>query len=271
MTHASELVARIERASLVELASASFLADGVALGSAEVERVTDALLDAIARKNQFASAEPRLAEGVTKAMAELAKEEGGVSRCRAALVALFRDVLGPSPREVLSATYSPELQLRVLGLSPCAMRDPILDVGAGDGSLVRHLRAAGRDARGIDVRGRSDVVERASWLSYEYGEGRWGTIVSHLGFTLHFMHQEMKRSDLAFEYGRAYMRIVRSLARGGTFAYVPAVPFIESLLPKTYRVVQVPLARDLVVAAVEHAQDATGLVLDASTHVVRQT
>jgi len=86
------------------------------------------------------------------------------------------------------------------------------------------------------------------------------------------MHQEMKSSELAFEYARAYMRIVKSLAPGGTFAYVPGLPFIESMLPAAeLRVVRVPLARELVTEAVARVQEATGLVLDAATHVIARS
>jgi hypothetical protein len=170
---------------------------------------------------------------------------------------------------VTSATYSPELQLAVLGLAP-SMAEPILDVGCGsDAALVRYLRQAGKSAQGIDVRAPSDAT-RASWLSFDYGPPRFGTITSHLGFTLHFMHQEMKRSELAFEYARAYMRIVRSLAKGGTFAYIPGVPFIEALLSKSdFRVEHVALRSELFTDSVERVQQSTGLVLDAATHVVR--
>jgi hypothetical protein len=274
---ADELVLRIERASLVELAEASFLVDdGGVPADGDAERICTALDDAFARKNQFAAAEPKLIAGITDAIDTLVScvdEDRALAfaQCKEALTTLFHQVLGPDPREVTSATYSPELQLRVLGLSIEAMREPILDVGSGpDAALVRHLRATGKEAHGIDARTRGDdVVTRASWLAFDYGERRYGTIVSHLGFTLHFMHQEMKRSDLAFEYARAYMRIAKALASGGTFAYVPPVPFIEALLPKaSYRVVRVPLAKDLLVAPVERAQQATGLVLDAATHVL---
>jgi hypothetical protein len=275
------LVERIEQASLDEIAHAAFLVDtGEPVGEGDAERVMAALGAAIARKNQFAASEPRLAPGIEREIDALFDEiAAGQPRApifearKAALAQLFREILGSEPREVTSATYSPELQLAVLGLSADALREPILDVGCGeDAALVRFLRARGKDARGIDHRVvSSEVATRADWLTHEYGVSRWGTITSHLGFTLHFMHQEMKRSDLAFEYARAYMRIVRSLAPGGTFAYVPGVPFIESMLPAGEHVVgRVALAPDLVTDAVKRVQEVTSLVLDAATHVTRR-
>jgi hypothetical protein len=282
-TLGERLVARIEGASLEELARAAFLVDdGDAVAEGDAERVIAALSAAVGRKNQFAASEPRLAQGIEREIDALFDGIGGgrpraelFARHVASLGALFREILGEEPREVTSATYSPELQLKVLGLAVDALREPILDVGCGeDAALVRFLRARGKDARGIDHRvgaAGTDVATQADWLTHEYGASRWGTIVSHLGFTLHFMHQEMKRSDLAFEYARAYMRIVRSLAPGGTFAYVPGVPFIESMLPAPQHVVgRVALAPDLVTDAVKRVQEVTGLVLDAATHVTRR-
>ncbi len=239
-----------------------------------------ALGTALARKNQFAASEPRLAPGIEREIDGLFDGiANGQPRAslfeehQEGLARLFREILGSQPREVTSATYSPELQLAVLGLSVDALREPILDVGCGeDAALVRFLRARGKDARGIHHRVvASDFATRADWLTHEYGASRWGTITSHLGFTLHFMHQEMKRSDLAFEYARAYMRIVQALAPGGTFAYVPGVPFIESMLPAGEHVVgRVALSLDLVTDAVKRVQEVTGLVLDAATHVTKR-
>jgi hypothetical protein len=173
---------------------------------------------------------------------------------------------------VTAAVYSPELQLSILSLDANTMNEPILDVGCGaDAALVRHLRAQKKDARGLDRECPPDAGVRGDWLTFEYGAARFGTITSHLGFSLHFVHQEMKRSDLAFEYARAYMRIVRALAPGGTFAYVPGLPFIETILPSAeFEVISKPLARELVTENVARVQEATGLVLDAATHVTKK-
>ena len=231
-------------------------------------------MDALARKNQFAAAEPALEQGIRATVRRLFATIGGerakaFSACQRDLAQLLGDALGPAPREVTSAEYAPELQLQILGLRAEEMRDPILDVGCGpDARLVRFLRDLGKPANGIDTRATGGIATRASWLDFDYGAARYGTVVSHLGFTLHFMHQEMRRSDLAYAYGRAYMRIVRSLVPGGTFAYIPGVPFIEALLPKDkVRVVRIPLAGELLTDSVRRVQEATGLMLDAATHV----
>jgi hypothetical protein len=278
-TLGQRILERVARASLGELARADVLApDDAPVAEGDAERVADAIESALERKNQFAASEPSVRSGVRSAVAGMfdaiargEPREGAMARGAAELRAVLEPALGPAPREVTSATYSPELQLAVLGLRAGDLCEPILDVGCGaDGGLVRFLRAAGKDARGLDQAApREEPFVRGDWLAFDYGTAHWGTVVSHLGFSLHFMHQEMKASELAFEYARAYMRIVRSLAPGGTFAYVPGLPFIEAMLPASeLQVVRVPLARELVTENVARVQDATGLVLDAATHVV---
>jgi len=270
---------RVARASLDEIAGAQFLDDLDA--SDRAGDVTDAIVSAVARKNQFVAYDPRFEAGVARevtalldALASGTPREDAIARARVALAGVMRVALGEHPREVACATYSPELQLAILSLEIESMREPILDVGSGaDAALVRFLRDKKKDARGVDRECPMDLVEagvatRADWLTYDYGAERYGTITSHLGFTLHFVHQEMKRSDLAFDYARAYMRIVKALAPGGTFAYVPGVPFIEAMLPRAQiEVVTVPLANALVTESVRRVQEATGLILDAATHV----
>jgi hypothetical protein len=282
VTLGDELIERIGRSSLADLVGVTFLAPFAGELGGDATRVSDALVAAIASKNQFAAFEPRLVTGIASEMEALfhalslvqGSERAPVfARHAATLGALLREVLGAEPREVTNASYSPELQLEVLGVALDTMREPVLDVGCGaEALLVRFLRTAGKVAHGVDaLASGGELATRADWLAFDYGTARFGTIVSHLAFTLHFMHQEMKRSDLAFEYARAYMRIVRALAKGGAFAYIPGVPFIESLLaPREFQVLRVALAPGLATDEVKRVQEATGLVLDAATHVVRR-
>ena len=272
MSLGDRIIERVRAASFEELVSGAFLVPGDETAEPDdAPRVAEAIVSALSKKNQFAASEPRLVEGVTHIVEDLFTTRD-FAKASSSFLGLFRGFLGEAPREVTSATYSPELQLRILGLSIDALKEPILDVGCGDdASLVRHLRAAGKNARGVDRECPPDAGDRADWLAYDYGAGKWGTIVSHLGFSLHFMHQEMKSSDLAFEYGKTYMRILRALAKGGTLAYVPGLPFIEPMLPASdFEVKRVPLERELFTDNVARVQDATGLVLQAATHVTRR-
>ena len=220
---------------------------------------SDALAEALAawwvrwlrRKSQFAQLDARtVADGYRRALAQVADVlagSGSTEAVREILASHHRGVMGYiaslDPPDTVSAEYSAGLQLRVLGLSAETLAEPILDVGCGaNASLVRALRDAGLDATGIDRDAPTDVGIAADWLTFAYGEDRWGTIVSHLAFSLHFLHHHLAGRPLAFTYAKRYMAILHSLRAGGTFAYVPALPFIEDLLPtETYRVERTPV------------------------------
>lgn len=138
------------------------------------------------------------------------------------------------PREVVCSEYSPSLQLSILGLEIDKLQEPILDLGCGEHArLVEELRSKGRQAFGVDRVARpSEFVTQADWFGFTLEPGKWGTVISHLGFTNHFLHHHLRNSDEAFRYARRYMDVVRSLAVGGTFAYTPGVPFVEQHLPR---------------------------------------
>jgi len=218
-----------------------------------------ALADALAawwarwlrRKSQFAQLDVgTVTDGYRRALAQVADvlaAGGAAEAVREVLVRHHRGVMGfiasLDPPDAVSAEYSASLQLQVLGLAADALAEPILDVGCGtNASLVRALRDAGKDAKGLDRDAPPDVGVVADWLAFDYGQGQWGTVVSHLAFSLHFLHHHLAGRQLAFTYARQYMAILHSLRPGGTFAYVPALPFIEDLLPTdTYRVERTPV------------------------------
>jgi SAM-dependent methyltransferase len=149
------------------------------------------------------------------------------------------------PREVVCSEYSAALQLGVLGLDLDQLVEPILDLGCGEHArLVGELRAKGKQAFGVDrVVEASAATAQADWFAYDLEPGRWGTVVSHLGFTNHFLHHHLRNSDDAFRYARRYMEVLRALAPGGAFVYAPGVPFVEQHLPRaTYEVTRKDVA-----------------------------
>lgn len=147
-------------------------------------------------------------------------------------------------REVVSAEYDPALQLRILGLDVAHLGEPILDLGCGaDARLVRWLRGRGLAAIGIDRAAEpAEGVLRADWLEIPLVPASLGTALSHLGFSLHFLHHHLRPGGEAARYARRYMEILRALRPGGRFAYAPGLPFIEEHLPpEAWRVERAPV------------------------------
>ena len=196
---------------------------------------------------------------------------------RRRLVAFTAFHLGEAPRDVVCARYSPLLQMRVLDLSPEALLEPVLDVGCGsDAALVRYLHQRDVEAYGIDrsVQEGIDGVVAADWLEFDYGEDRWGTVISHLGFSLHFLRHHLTDGPaaeaLALAHAHTYVRILGSLSPGGSFVYTPALPFVEDLLlPSAYRCDRVALPDELVIPALLKAREHTGLDLAQASRVSR--
>lgn len=219
-----------------------------------------------------------LGQSITRALLGL-EQTGDVASTlvvhRAELAAFVRARFGATPREVVCAEYSPELQLAVLGLAGARLAEPILDVGCGEQALlVGWLRARGLDATGLDRALRSELGRApgtdGDWLKFDYGRERYGSVLSHLGFTLHFLHHHLAQRDAAYDYARAYMAILGSLKPGGRFVYTPGLPFLEPLLERSmYRVHHVPFTDELRVASLRQIEASTGLSLSHATHVER--
>lgn len=125
--------------------------------------------------------------------------------------------------------YSPRRQLSILGLEPEEIPEPVLDLGCGKrGRLVRHLRSIGIEAYGIDrMVGRVSCLRETDWMDASLGDGDWGTIIAHMSFSNHFIHQHLRREGRYIDYARKYMEILGALRVGGMFVYAPGLPFIE--------------------------------------------
>lgn len=218
-------------------------------------------------RQQFLILEEETIEGLVRRALRCAVEVGltdGAELLRKELAALVREQFRGQVVEVVCSEYSPGLQLRVLGLEE--VRGPALDVGCGERrGLVAALRGRGISAEGIDR------VHGDDWLRYAYGLDRWGTVVSHHGFSLHFLHHHLRPGPTALSYARVYMDILRSLQVGGVFAYAPGLPFIEAMLPgSTYRVVRVGLPAEVDTPALRALRADTGLAIDHATQVWRR-
>jgi SAM-dependent methyltransferase len=135
---------------------------------------------------------------------------------------------------VVCSEYSATLQKEILHLNNIQLLEPVLDIGCGKaGNLVKYLRNNGIEAYGIDrFSDNSPYIEKTDWLQFNYGIEKWGTIVSNLGFSNHFIHNHLREDGCFVEYAKKYMSILKSLKPGGCFCYAPDLPFIEKYLDR---------------------------------------
>ena len=136
-------------------------------------------------------------------------------------------------KQAVCSEYSPELQLRILGIDLVKMTRPVLDIGCGkQGKLVKYLNDRGIQSVGIDrfIEPQPHLVE-VDWFQADFSAGTWGTILSHMAFSNHFLFHHRYTHGNPEAYARLYIQILSSLKPGGTFHYAPALPFIEQFLP----------------------------------------
>jgi hypothetical protein len=136
---------------------------------------------------------------------------------------------------VACSEYPPDLQLSVLHIDLKNLLEPVLDVGCGrEMNLVNFLRDNGIEAFGIDrFDNENPYYTNIDWLEYPFETNKWGSIISNLGFSNHFIHHNAREDGNYREYAQKYMEIVQSLQPGGSFYYSPALPFIEKHLDKS--------------------------------------
>lgn len=160
---------------------------------------------------------------------------------------IFRSLVTSEGLRGRGAEYSPALQLRILGLDQHEWLEPIVDLGCGvDAKLVQHLRERGLDAVGIERRGRLPFLMTKDWFDVRFEPNSIGTLLSHLAFSLQFLHHHWHPGNRAFAYAQKYMELLRSLIPGGVFCYAPGLPFIECLLdPGEFEVTTSPLPEPL--------------------------
>jgi len=156
----------------------------------------------------------------------------------------FLKEVNPSSRAnikpVVNAEYTPDLQMELLDLKMKDIREPLLDIGCGNNAfLVKYLRKQGIEAFGLDrdIPGTDKYLIKDNWLNFNYRPAFWGTIVSHMAFSNHFVHHHYRKHGNYTRYGQVYMNILNSLQKSGNFHYAPGVPMIEMHLPvKQYQI-----------------------------------
>ncbi|MDR0304279.1 MAG: class I SAM-dependent methyltransferase [Chitinispirillales bacterium] len=135
-------------------------------------------------------------------------------------------------KNFVCAEYSAEFLVNLLGLESESANPPILDIGCGkDGKLVKYFHERGIDACGIDRAANKKSLLSVDWFDFDYGENKWGLVVSNLSFCSHFLYHHIAGEEIANKFAITFMAILKSLKQGAKWIYTPSIPFFEDLLP----------------------------------------
>lgn len=140
----------------------------------------------------------------------------------------------PDLLNIQCAEYSSEFQMRLLHIQLSGLKQPLLDIGCGpQASLVHCLRENGIESYGMDRNAENDpCIFRENWLDYTFTPNTWGTIISHMAFSNHFMHHHLRPDGDYKRYAEKYMEILIALKPGGRFVYAPNLPFMEEIVSR---------------------------------------
>jgi hypothetical protein len=157
------------------------------------------------------------------------------------------NILKPYVIDVVCAEYSSKLQLAILEIDLKTLKEPVIDIGCGKRSIfVNFLRQKGIKAFGIDrtIGTKNEYLRQEDWIKYVFKPSSWGSIISHMSYSNHFIHQHFHKNGQYLDYAKKYVEILKSLVKGGSFYYAPGLPFIEQYLDQneykvhTRRIVQ---------------------------------
>jgi len=115
-------------------------------------------------------------------------------------------------RHYICAEYSAEFQISLLNLDIKNLKEPILDIGCGDnGYLVKYLKSHDLEACGIDrLQNNNDIFTGCNWLEFDYGNRKWGTIISNLSFSSHFISHYFEENEINKKYAKTFLLILNS-------------------------------------------------------------
>lgn len=143
----------------------------------------------------------------------------------------------PDVLEIKCAEYTSEFQMRLLGIYLSKVKQPVLDIGCGQqANLFHFLRKNDIVVYGLDrnVQNLNNKIYQVDWLEYTYVPDTWGTVISHMAFSNHFMHHHLRPDGDYEKYATKYMEILKSLKIGGSFIYAPGLSFMEEILISTF-------------------------------------
>lgn len=215
-----------------------------------VDYTTDKAIEEFCRVNQYYTIDSKAKQNLNKIYAELydsirnsTKSVNEISRIHYEKLKAWLANTNPFAEKIYKSKndkiipvacseYSQELQIEILNIDIENLLEPVLDMGCGkNGYLVKQLCEKGMDVFGIDRFSFSTPkLETADWLEYDFGIDKWGTIVSNLGYSNHFIHHNQREDGNYIDYAKTYMSVLQSLKVGGSFHYAPDLPFIEKYL-----------------------------------------
>jgi hypothetical protein len=129
--------------------------------------------------------------------------------------------------------YDAQTQIDILGIQLINLVEPIIDVGCGrNANIVQYLFEKGYSVIGIDRYCELDDTKilQANWNDFHFKENAWGTVISHMAFSNHFIYHYLKNDSIDYQYAIKYKEILDSLKQNGSFYYAPSLPFIEKYL-----------------------------------------
>lgn len=136
--------------------------------------------------------------------------------------------------------YSAEFQIELLGIDIDHIKQPVMDIGCGSqANLVRYFRSLGFEAYGMDrhLDIQESYLNQVDWFDFYFEPGRWGTVVSNMGFTNHLNYAYLHDISQLERYLLKLKEIMESLSASGYFYYAPSLPFVEDKLSaKRYKV-----------------------------------
>ncbi|WP_224996225.1 class I SAM-dependent methyltransferase [Cesiribacter sp. SM1] len=234
-----------------------------------VDYLADKALESLCRVNQFYyfSSSDRLAlkgiyvemlaaimqlpaRAIANGLADIAKQhyqalQAWVKRSNPFAKTLYASTEPYLEQEVVCGEYAARTQLQLLAIDIHTLQEPVLDLGCGQQAyLVKHLKAAGLEAFGVDrLATATNYLHKADWFEFDLSGRSWGTIISNIGFSNHFLHHHLRVDGDYTRYALRYMEILRSLKVGGAFYYAPDLPFIEQYLdPAKFRISKTAVA-----------------------------
>jgi hypothetical protein len=136
--------------------------------------------------------------------------------------------------------YSAELQIELLGIDIARIKQPVIDIGCGSqANLVKYFRSLDVEAYGIDRQlvEHESYLTQVDWFDFYFEPGRWGTVISNMGFTNHLNYAYLQDISQLEHYLLKMREIIESLSVYGCFYYAPGLPYIEDKLSaKSYTV-----------------------------------